>query len=121
MFGLGARFLVFHKMQQFLPVLPEEGAPSGDKSGRVCVVNTVAGRAPFLVGLGRPVQPLPSPIMEDCPAIRTHRGFREFVFGLVGIMPGILHQAVAPNGLISRESGFHLALLRNCRRIKLMS
>jgi hypothetical protein len=75
MFGLGACFLVLRHLQQFLAMILEERTAHGHIAGRKFVMDAVARRAHFLMGLGRPRQPLPAPVVEYGAALRANRGF----------------------------------------------
>jgi hypothetical protein len=98
-------------MQQFLAVIPEERAADRHEAGREFVLDSMAGRAHFLMRPGRPGQPLPVPVVKYRAALRTNRGLMQLVLGLVGIVPEFLDQAIVPDRREAGKTGFHFQLL----------
>jgi hypothetical protein len=58
------------------------------------ILYAVTGWTSCRMRTGRSLEPLPAPLMENCPAMWTKTGLRQFALGLVSIVHLLLQQTI---------------------------
>ncbi|EKE17231.1 MAG: hypothetical protein ACD_10C00556G0002 [uncultured bacterium] len=101
MLKTGTLLFMVYQRHDFTAMGFKKWAAQADKTGRIMVADPVASRTKFAMCSFWNIPPSPVTVMKNSLALRTNGGFREFSLGLIGIVHGLLQQAVVANWLKS--------------------
>src|SRR5690606_26648962 len=88
---------VVYEVQNLAAMLCEKFTAQGQNSGRKVVLDSLAGRAEFFIGILRNSGlPLPTALGEHNPALRADCRFGRFAAIHVGVMNFFLDQTILP-------------------------
>src|SRR5687768_12871130 len=99
MLGPFSFFHVVHNVHDLLAMSSKEFPVQGNEAGRKIVVDTLAGRARFLMGSRRGFTPLPAPFLEQSAALRTYSRLWQLMSCPVRVMYTLLEELVVAGNL----------------------
>src|SRR5690242_18913739 len=103
MLDLFTLFHIVNDVHDFTLMCGIELATQRNEASGEIILDTLAGRAHFLVGAFGRFAPLPAPFMKYGAATGTHSGFRQFVPSPVGIMDALLEELVMSGNLVKAD------------------